>query len=104
MLKRWISPLLLGFIVAGCASNDTTEPPSPLVDFEPEAQFVKLWSTDTGTGADKYLLKLKPYLSGDTIYTVDHEGQLSAIDRINGKRIWQVETELAVSAGVGGGT
>jgi outer membrane protein assembly factor BamB len=103
MLKRWISLLFLGFALAGCSTNDTTEPPSSLVDFEPEAEFIKLWSTDTGTGADKYLLKLKPYLSGDTLYTVDHEGLLSAINRVDGKRVWRIETELAVSAGVGGG-
>jgi outer membrane protein assembly factor BamB len=95
--------LILAFVLQGCSSSDTTEPPSPLVDFEPEAKFIKLWSVDTGTGADKYLLKLKPYLSGDVLYVVDHDGLLSAIDRADGKRLWRVETGLAVSAGVGGG-
>jgi outer membrane protein assembly factor BamB len=104
MLKRWISFLLLGFVLAGCSTNDTTEPPSPLVNFEPEAAFIKLWSVDTGSGADKFLLKLKPFLSGDALYTVDHEGVLTATNRANGKRLWKVDTELAVSAGVGGGS
>lgn len=103
MLKRWPALLIFSIGLMGCAGSDTTEPPSPLVDFEPEAGFVKLWSTDTGTGVDKYLLKLKPYLNGDTLYVVDHDGRLSAINRNNGKRLWQVETRLAVSAGVGGG-
>jgi outer membrane protein assembly factor BamB len=106
MLNRWISIslLILALGLQGCGGSDTTEPPSPLVDFEPEARFIKLWSTDTGTGADKYLLKLKPYLNGDSLYVVDHDGLLSAINRADGKRLWRVETGLAVSAGVGGGS
>jgi outer membrane protein assembly factor BamB len=103
MLKRWLPLLTLACGLAACAGKDTTEPPSPLVDFEPEAEFVKLWSADTGAGADKYLLKLKPYLDGEALYVVDHKGLLSAINRANGKIVWRVETELAVSAGVGGG-
>lgn len=103
MPKRWVGLLVLVFGLLGCAGTDTSEPPSPLVDFEPEAEFVKLWSVDTGSGADKYLLKLKPHLDGGTLYAVDHGGQLSAFDRMNGKRLWQVKTGLAVSAGVGGG-
>ncbi len=102
-MRRFISLLILALGLQACGSNDTTEPPSPLVNFEPEAKFIKLWSTDTGTGADKYLLKLKPYLNGDVLYVADHDGLLSAINRANGKRIWRVETGLAVSAGVGGG-
>lgn len=103
MLKRWISLYIVASLLLGCSGADTTEPPSPLVDFEPEAEFVKLWSTDTGAGADKYLLKLKPYLNGDTLYVVDHDGLLSALNRADGEVLWRVETDLAVSAGVGGG-
>ncbi|HEX5056895.1 MAG TPA: outer membrane protein assembly factor BamB [Gammaproteobacteria bacterium] len=103
MRKRWLPLLILACGLAACAGKDTTEPPSPLVDFEPEAEFVKLWSTNTGNGADKYLLKLKLYLDGGTLYAVDHEGLLSAVNRANGKIVWQVKTGLAVSAGVGGG-
>lgn len=104
MLKRWLPLLVLTSGVLGCSGADTTEPPSPLVEFEPEAEFVKLWSTDTGTGADKYLLKLKPYLDGDALYVADHDGLLSAVNRMDGRKLWQVETGLAVSAGVGGGS
>lgn len=103
MLNRWLPLLILASGLLGCSGADTTEPPSPLVDFEPEAEFVKLWSADTGSGADRYLFKLKPFLDGDTLYVVDHEGRLSAISRANGRKLWQVETGLAVSAGVGGG-
>jgi outer membrane protein assembly factor BamB len=102
-LRSFMALLILVLGLQGCSSNDTTEPPSPLVDFEPEAKFIKLWSADTGTGSDKYLLKLKPYLNGDVLYVVDHDGLLSAINRADGKRLWRVETGLAVSAGVGGG-
>lgn len=103
MLKSWLPLLILASVLLGCSGADTTEPPSPLVDFEPEAEFVKLWSTDTGSGADKYLFKLKPFLDGDILYVADHEGLLTAIGRADGRKLWQVETGLAVSAGVGGG-
>jgi outer membrane protein assembly factor BamB len=103
MLKRWLPLSIVAFALLGCSGADTTEPPSPLVDFKPEAEFVKIWSIDTGAGADKYLLRLKPYLNGDTLFVADRNGLLSAIDRLTGKRLWRVETRLAVSAGVGGG-
>ncbi|HEY3486442.1 MAG TPA: outer membrane protein assembly factor BamB [Gammaproteobacteria bacterium] len=93
--------LILG--LAACAGSDTTEPPAPLVDFQAEARFTKLWDIDTGSGSDKYLLKLKAYLQGDQLYVVDHDGLLSAINRQTGKRLWKVDTGLAVSAGVAGG-
>jgi outer membrane protein assembly factor BamB len=91
------------FLLTACGGNDTTEPPSPLPELQAEAKFVKLWSTDTGGGTGKYLLKLQPYIAADAIYVADYKGRLSAINRENGKTLWSVDTDLAVSAGVGGG-
>lgn len=91
------------FYLGGCAVGDTTEPPSPLVEFEAEADFKVLWQQSTGDGTGDKRLALQPWVTRDAIYTIDHEGLLLALNKENGKPLWRVKTGHEISAGVGGG-
>lgn len=89
-------------ILAACANRDTSDPPSPLVEFEEEAVFKTLWSTGTGSGNGERGLKLQPWVGTESIYIADHKGVISAYNKENGEQRWQIKTKLAISSGVGG--
>ena len=95
----WIAFIFLG----ACAVGDTTEPPSRLTSFVPEAKFKVLWHQDTGVGIGGNRLALQPWVGSEAVYTVDYKGLLMAMNKSTGKVLWRVKTELAVSAGVMGG-
>lgn len=94
-----MTALLLG----GCGSNDTRDPPAELTEFTPEAKFKSLWKKDTGKGSKKFVLWLKPFFTGDTVYVADIKGKITALDKTTGKTRWKVKTDLPITGGVGGG-
>lgn len=97
--------ILLSFVVLHACSNskDTAEKPVELAEFKPEIALTRLWHTNVGSGTGKYQFVLEPYIDTSTVYIADYEGLLTALDKKNGKRRWQVKTKLPISGGVGGG-
>jgi outer membrane protein assembly factor BamB len=108
---RWRIPvLLLALALGGCSwvtnyfrGADNTEPPTPLKEFKPTLKVQKLWSTDLGNGSEEQLLRLKPAVSGDTVFAADRKGKIRAVSLKDGSRSWQVEAKAPVSAGPGYG-
>jgi outer membrane protein assembly factor BamB len=78
-------------------------PPAELVEFSLEFEPEVVWSEDTGSGVDGDYSNLSPWLQGDSIYTVDHEGEVHSYTYKTGQLIWQIELEVPVATGVGGG-
>lgn len=57
-----------------------------------DATFAKQWETDFGKGnAKREFLISRPVVNGQSIYTMDAAGRLSAFDLSNGKRLWELE-------------
>lgn len=102
MIKRFILIMLLATIAACSSEKDNSEPPAELVEFEQTIQVKKLWDVSTGDGVQQQYLKLYPLLLDDRIIVADREGNVTAVDIESGKRIWKVELDLILSAGVGG--
>ncbi|HEX7027773.1 MAG TPA: outer membrane protein assembly factor BamB, partial [Gammaproteobacteria bacterium] len=103
MLKTGFLTAACALLLVACSAADTADPPSPLTDFTPEAAFKTLWSVDTGDGYGEFGLQLKPFNATDTIYVADAKGRISAIDKGNGRKKWQIKTDYAVYGGIGGG-
>ncbi|HSH29513.1 MAG TPA: outer membrane protein assembly factor BamB [Thiohalobacter sp.] len=98
--------LLLALALPGCAwlrGDDNTEPPTELHDFEAEVELERLWSRDIGAGTDDRFLRLQPVVDGGRIFAVDHQGRVMALEAATGKLVWERDTGLAVSGGVGAG-
>ena len=56
------------------------------------SDFSKEWKADFGTGSSKReILMSKPLIKGQTVYTLDAEGMLSAFELSTGKNLWRVE-------------
>jgi outer membrane protein assembly factor BamB len=85
------------------AGEELAEPPAPLVELKSTLTIEALWSEDVGSGGPKQHLKLVPVAVGDRIFTADRKGDLRAIDATTGKRIWEQDTDTAVSGGLGAG-
>jgi outer membrane protein assembly factor BamB len=95
--------LVLGGLMA-CGSNsakDELTEPMELVDFEQQVELDKLWSRDVGSGQGNKFNRLQPAIDGDVIYVADADGDVLALDRISGKKIWSVDIDAEVTGGVG---
>ncbi len=105
ILERWLLALLGLFALAGCSGvEDTTEPPTPLekletVQVEPEV----LWRRSVGSGAPGRLLRLEPFVAGERVFAAGRDGRVTAFAVASGKRLWERDLEMPVTAGVGGG-
>lgn len=103
---RWkiAALLLLGFVIAGCSSNDKKEAaPAELVKFEAEVQFKKQWSRSIGKGQGETYNLLTPAVYGNEIFAADVRGLVVAMDRETGKVNWRKNLEVPVSGAVGAG-
>lgn len=85
-------------------SDDVYEaPPAELIEFTPEFTPVVAWSTDTGDGAGNDYSDLAAWAQGSMIVAIDNEGKVSSYDSQTGHHLWQVNLDVPVTAGAGGG-
>lgn len=85
------------------ADDSYEAPPTELTEFEAEFEPKTLWSTGTGDGANTEYANLAPWLQGDFIFTVDHEGDVRSHNAESGRREWRTQLDFPVATGVGGG-
>ncbi len=105
-MLRWGLVAVLAGLIMACGSNDAKDEliePAELVKFEPQIKLKKLWSRDIGKGQGKKFNRLQPAIDGDVIYVVDVDGDVLALDRHKGKKIWKTDVDVAISGGVGVG-
>ena len=99
MLRRLALLALLSFGLYACTTHDNAEPPAPLTKFTPTAKVEQVWTADAGAGTDELLLGLTPADDGGTVYAAGHGGRVSAFTVADGKRKWEVDTDLPLAAG-----
>nr|WP_082191680.1 outer membrane protein assembly factor BamB [Cellvibrio sp. pealriver] len=82
--------LLCAFAMSGCSwfSKKTGNEPMELVDFEQTLDLDKVWKRGIGEGQNEGFSSLTPALDGDTIYAVDYEGLVVAVNNKTGKKLW----------------
>jgi outer membrane protein assembly factor BamB len=103
-MRYWFLILLVPFLLAGCSNNDDSViEPSPLPQFKSTAKVKKLWAVSVGKGVDSAFLSLKPAVTERWIFAAAHNGKVVKIERDTGKRVWAVDTDQAITGGVGAG-
>jgi outer membrane protein assembly factor BamB len=106
---RHLLTLTMVLTLAGCSTisgwfeSDDHEATAPakLTDIEEKVNIEKLWSVGVGNGQGKGLYRLRPTISGGTIYVASTDGEIAAVDRNSGKTQWKTDVETALSGGVG---
>lgn len=84
------------------ADEDNTEPPSELVPIEePEVDIQVIWEESSGVGSHGMTLRLTLAFSDEKIIIADQDGLIQARDSQTGELLWEVETDLPISAGPG---
>jgi outer membrane protein assembly factor BamB len=88
--SRWI--IILGLVaLSGCSwfSKKTGNEPMDLVDFEETIKMDKVWKRSIGEGQSEGFTSLVPALDAGTIYAVDYEGLIVALNAETGKKRWK---------------
>lgn len=62
-----------------------------LESFKATAKLTEVWSRDVGRGQGIGLTQLMPVIDGEKIYSVDHQGVVTALNRQTGKKLWSVK-------------
>lgn len=85
--------LLCAVLLSGCSwfSKKTGQEPMELESFKETAKLSEVWSRGVGNGQGIGLTQLTPVIDGDKIYTADHEGVVTALNRQNGKKLWSTK-------------
>lgn len=101
ILTQFFVLLLGASLLAGCSSNKLVLKPLSLKKFEKTAKIEVLWKRGVGKGQDARYTQLVPVIAGDSIVTTDIKGTIIAINRSDGKKLWEVKLGERVSAGMG---
>jgi len=103
---RFFSLLIFSLFLSGCgffSGDDNSIPPTELEDFTESVKISTLWNKNVGVGVDEVMVNLTPLITDNEIFTVDREGEVTALDLTTGSIKWQVELDMLITGGIGGG-
>ena len=108
-ISRHLITLTMVLALAGCSTvsgwfesdDDEATAPAELTDIEETVSIEELWSVGIGDGQGEGLYRLRPAISGQTIYVASADGEVAAFDRNSGDTLWEVDLETSLSGGVG---
>ncbi len=97
-------------LLSGCSSlmfwqsdDDKALAPAKLQSFNEEVRLRELWSRNTGRGQDPLYASLEPAIHGEMIFTADDRGRVTAMNRDNGRVLWESRLDRPLGGGVGAG-
>ena len=107
-MLRFILLLALSLLSASCSyinsylrGSDNRIPPAKLRSVENPIAIQTLWSVQVGRGQGKAFIRLAPAVAGGRVYAASYDGVVMAIDAGTGQILWNIQTKLPISAGVG---
>lgn len=92
-LRRAAAGLSLLVLAAGCAMNETREPPRPLVEFTPYYTLEEVWNASAASDTEHLYLGLRPASDGERVYAASHDGTVTAYALASGEQLWETELE-----------
>lgn len=97
-----ILSILCCLVLVGCAPMEKrSDMPTkkPLATVPSSLTVTKLWSANSGVGAQRTDVKLLAALNKGALYTSDEKGMVSAFDINTGTTIWSKDVNSSISAG-----
>lgn len=110
VLIRLTLVLALLFGISACSTvkgwfqiddDDDPNQPAELIDIEEKVRIRKLWSTGVGDGQGDGLYRLQPVIQDEIIYAAGADGEVDAIDRETGRKLWKIKLDHPISGGIG---
>jgi outer membrane protein assembly factor BamB len=106
---RLTQALLWTLLLTGCSmfggdEDDAAIEPAELVKFQTEVEIERQWTVKIGSGTREYWAGLKPAASRSAIFAAGSEGNILAVDKDTGQRIWATDLAVVISGGVGYGS
>jgi outer membrane protein assembly factor BamB len=106
---RQVVLLFLVFNLAACSTisgwfesdEDEATAPAELADIDETVEIDELWSVGVGDGQGEGFYRLRPVISGATIFAAAADGEVVAVNRSSGKTLWEAELDTTLSGGVG---
>ena len=106
---RYLLVVTMAFTLFGCStiggwfSDDDEDPTAPaeLADIDESVELDKLWSVGIGNGQGDGFYRIRPAISGQTLFAASADGEVIAIDRRSGDDLWDAELDTDLSGGVG---
>jgi len=105
--------LMLAAALSGCGTladpttwwgdEDTGPKPAELQELKSGIDIQVLWKQDTGDGDSGQTLGLAPYVDAERVYLADADGAVLALNKVDGKPLWQVKLKDQLSGGPGVG-
>ncbi|HEB77446.1 MAG TPA: outer membrane protein assembly factor BamB [Methylothermaceae bacterium] len=97
------SNLVTGTIDLVTGGGEELEPPRELVSITPEIDIDILWDEDVGAGDGGHWLALTPVVGDDAVFAADASGRVVALKLADGRELFEIDTDLPISAGPGSG-
>ena len=100
-------------VVTGCGFSDWVRnpfgddedprAPAELLDVVSETTINRNWRINVGNGQGDNYKKLTPVVDGGFVFAASDDGEIMAVNTINGDLMWQTEVENSITGGVGAG-
>jgi len=103
-MVRRLLPLLFLVLSAGCSwfgGSDNSLPPAELKAVAQPIGVRSLWEAQIGAGAKSQFIRLTPALADGRLYAASFDGTVVALDALSGQRLWETQTQLPITGGVG---
>lgn len=102
MRPLWLA--LMALMLGACSASGPIHEPTALEPMSGATGVKSLWSVSTpASDKDEIYADLRPVLVDEVIYTVAAEGVVQAHRLEDGRRLWKVELDSVISAGLGQG-
>lgn len=99
LFNRSLMTLIAALLISAC-SHERALKPAALASFKPTLAIGKQWTNSVSMHKNSYL-KLTPAYAGNKIFLVGTGGVVKALDARSGKLLWQNDTKLPLSSGIG---
>ncbi len=109
MKPQLLIAILSSLLLSACSSQDTKSEalagevesgPAELISFDETVDIDVEWRRSLGKGSGSKNIRLRPAVSGESIYAADYNGQLWALELSSGNKIWSQSFDQKITSGV----
>ena len=109
-MKRLALLLGISLLLPGCGylnswfrGTDNSIPPSALTEIPAPLTPSLRWERRVSSGTGERFVDLQAAIVGGRVFVAGHRGDVGSLDATTGEFLWNVDTDVSISAGVGVG-